>query len=464
MFQKNTVFVDIETTGGNATRDRITELAIITMKNGELVSEWSSLINPQNFIPASIQSLTGIRNEMVIDQPTFEEIKNDIYDRLHGNVFIAHNARFDYGFIKNEFSRCGVTFRTPVLCTVKLSRRLFPQHKRHNLDSIMQRHNLRCSARHRAMGDARVLYEFMQVLYNTLQSKHVDEVIHDLLKRPSLPKEIDENDIDILPEGPGVYIFNDQKGVPLYIGKSKSIRERVLSHFASDYRSSKEMNIVQNIASISHIETAGELGALLKESRMIKSQLPIYNRRLRKHDSLYTIQWDALDEKSKPTIINDDGLRAEEIQNHFGLFKSRKAAKDSLTRLAKEHQLCAKHLALEKGTGPCFAYQLKQCRGTCVGKESLLQHKIRLLQALQPLKNKTWPFNGRIGIKEKSAHSKWTDIHLFENWCYLGTANDEEKLQQLSLFDGENSMFDIDTYKILLRYLRDSKKVEIVKL
>ncbi len=187
MLQKNTVFVDIETTGGNATRDRITEVAILTMHQGELVSKWSTLINPQTCIPETIQALTGISNEMVMDQPTFEAIQKEIYQRLEGNVFVAHNARFDYGFLKNEFRRCEKTFRAPVLCTVKLSRKLFPHHKRHNLDSIMQRHNLRCSARHRAMGDARVLYDFMQALYASLTHDHINEVIEQLLKRPSLP-------------------------------------------------------------------------------------------------------------------------------------------------------------------------------------------------------------------------------------------------------------------------------------
>ena len=464
MFQQNTVFVDIETTGGNATRDRITEVAILTMREGELVSEWSTLVNPQTSIPESIQYLTGISNDMVMDQPLFEDIQKEIYERLEGNVFVAHNARFDYGFLKNEFTRCEKSFRAPVLCTVKLSRNLFPEHKRHNLDSIMNRHALQCSARHRAMGDARVLFDFMKVLYDTLAPDQVDEVIKKLLKRPSLPAGISEDDIDALPDGPGVYIFYDEKGAPLYIGKSKSIRDRVLSHFNSDYRSGKEMNIAQNLASIQHIQTAGELGALLQEARMIKDQLPIYNRRLRRYDSLYTIQWDATDEKSVPTIIGDAQLKAGEMQQHYGVFKSKKNAKDTLRKLAKEHELCEKQLGLEKGKGPCFAYQLKHCRGVCVGEESVLQHQIRMMEALQPLKNKTWPFRGRVGIREKSFHAKWTDIHIFENWCYLGTAHSEAELDQLSLFEDEHKLFDLDTYKILIRYLRDNKKLDVVQL
>ena len=131
MFAKDTVFVDIETTGGNATRDRITEVAILKMHNGKIVSEWSTLVNPLRYIPESIQHLTGINNDMVNDLPPFQEIYKDVLKRLEGCIFVAHNARFDYGFLKNEFKRCDKIFRAPVLCTVKLSRNLFPEYKRH---------------------------------------------------------------------------------------------------------------------------------------------------------------------------------------------------------------------------------------------------------------------------------------------------------------------------------------------
>ncbi len=464
MFEKDTVFVDIETTGGNANRDRITEIAIISMREGEIVSEWSTLVNPLAYIPDYIQSLTGISDGMVRDLPPFEEINNEVYERLSDSVFVAHNARFDYGFLKNEFKRCSKTFRAPVLCTVKLSRNLFPEYKRHNLDSIMERHGLHCSARHRAMGDARVLFEFMQQLYTTLEPEQVDDVIKKLLKRPSMPAGINEDDIDELPESPGVYMFYDKRGAPLYIGKSINIRDRVLSHFSSDHLAAKEMKISQNLAAIEHIETAGELGALLQEARLIKKRLPIYNHRLRRYDSLSTIQWDNSKSESIPKIISADSLDPTSISNHYGLFKTNKKAKDILRKLAKEHQLCEKLIGIEKGKGVCFAYQLKNCKGACVGEEPLLQHQFRLMQALQPLKNKTWPFDGRIGIREVSLNRHYTDIHIFENWCYLGTAHDEAQLDQLSLFDKEELMFDLDTYKILVKYLRNNKSCDLIYL
>lgn len=464
MFNKDTVFVDIETTGGNANRDRITELAIITMRNGEMVSEWSTLINPLTYIPVNIQHLTGINDDMVREAPTFAEIYKDIYQRLSDCVFVAHNARFDYGFLKNEFKRCDTTFRAPVICTVKLSRNLFPEYKRHNLDSVMQRHGLTCRARHRAMGDARVLFDFMRELYATLNPDEVDDVITRLLKRPSLPPGISEDDIDQLPESAGVYLFYDKQGAPLYVGKSVNIRSRVLSHFSGDHRSAKDMKISQTIASIEVKQTAGELGALIKEASLIKKLLPIHNQRLRRYDKLVSIDWDSEDESAQPTLITADVLEPNAIQHSYGLFKSKKKAMDTLRSLAKEHQLCEKQVGLEKGSGACFAYQLKNCKGLCVGKETALQHRLRMMQALQPLKNKTWPFEGRIGIKEEAFNAKWTDIHIFENWCYLGTAHDEEQLKQLRLFEQEEMLFDLDTYKILLRYLKNNPNLEVITI
>ncbi len=464
MFDQDTVFVDIETTGGNATRDRIIEVAILTMRDGRIISEWQSLINPSTYIPENIQNLTGISNDMVIGSPSFEDISLDIYERLSGCVFVAHNARFDYGFLKNEFRRCNIQFRAPVLCTVKLSRNLFPQHKRHNLDSIILRHGLKCEIRHRAIGDARVLFDFMCSLYSLLDVDEVNRVIKKLLKRPSLPQGLIEDDIDVLPEKAGVYKFFNDDGCLLYIGKSINIRKRVLSHFANDHANSKDMKISRQIKSIEYIQTAGELGAFLLESRLIKKELPIYNKRLRRYDSLVSLYWDADDIKSMPKVVTSSEIEPGHISKYFGLFKSRKKLTDTLRKLSREHGLCLKLIGLEKGEGACFAHQLNQCYGVCVGKETLLQHQARLLQALLPLKNQVWPFDGRIGVRESSIDNELVEIHVLDNWCYLGTANDESELYQLQLFESNKLSFDLDTYHILIRYFKKNKRSSVMKI
>ena len=150
------VFIDLETTGANPVIDRITEIGLITVEDGE-TTRWSTLVNPQRAIPAFIQGLTGIDNAMVADAPTFAEVAGELRARLQGKLFIAHNARFDYGFVKNEFKRLGQRFQTDVLCTVRLSRKLYPEHHKHNLDSLISRHDLKADDRHRALADAELI-------------------------------------------------------------------------------------------------------------------------------------------------------------------------------------------------------------------------------------------------------------------------------------------------------------------
>lgn len=162
MFDRKVVFLDLETTGASAGQDRITEVGLIEVDDGYFVREWSTLVNPGIPIPPLIQSLTGINDAMVAGAPYFEDIAQELHDAIDGRMLIAHNARFDYGFLEQEFKRIDQDFSAPVLCTVRLSRKLFPQHARHNLDTLISRHDIECDARHRALGDARVLWQLAQ--------------------------------------------------------------------------------------------------------------------------------------------------------------------------------------------------------------------------------------------------------------------------------------------------------------
>ena len=229
-------FVDLETTGATATSDRITEIGIVEVYADGTVREWQQLVNPGTRIPPFIEQLTGISNEMVADAPTFAAVAAETLRRLEGRLFIAHNARFDYGFLKNEFKRLGVTFRAPVLCTVKLSRTLYPQFHRHNLDSLIERHGLQADARHRALADAQLIHQFWQKIHVDRSSDEIEAALSKLNARPSLPPHLDASLIDDLPDTPGVYLFYGEKSdsgdLPLYIGKAKEIRQRCEDYMA----------------------------------------------------------------------------------------------------------------------------------------------------------------------------------------------------------------------------------------
>jgi len=468
MYDRPVVFLDLETTGATATYDRITEVGLIEADNGRFVREWSSLVNPGMSIPPGIQALTGISNDMVALAPRFEEIARELYEAIDGRVLIAHNARFDYGFLKNEFRRLGKSFTAPVLCTVKLSRKLFPQHPRHNLDSLMARHGIDCDARHRALGDARVLWALAQQWRQDPGEEAVLAATEKLLKTATVPAGLADNAFDHIPEGPGVYLFygrsDDNRDVPLYVGKSINLRTRVMSHFSGDHRVNKDMRIAAEVKRIDWIETAGELGALIEEARLVKKLSPVHNRQLRRAAELCAWHWPADRHDAAPELVSARDLSGNEIRDLYGLFRSRRAATEALREIAVEHQLCHGLLGLEKRKGPCFAYQIKRCRGACAGQESTQQHAARLAAALAGLRVRAWPFPGRIGIRETSPGGERCDLHVLDQWCHLGTVSSEEALRELQE-SPPRPLFDLDTYKILTRYLLNGKhRPQIVPL
>jgi len=440
-------FVDLETTGATATADRITEIGIVEVD--ELgVREWSCLVNPGTPISGFIERLTGISNAMVADAPPFEDVADEVKARLAGRLFIAHNARFDYGFLKNEFKRAGHDFRATVLCTVKLSRKLFPQHAKHNLDSLIERHDLTVSSRHRALGDARLIHQFWQRVQAGVAPELLAQTVRALTARPSLPAGLDPAAIDDLPEGVGVYLFYGENDLPLYVGKSKELKKRVLAHFAADHAAAREMNLARQVRRIECIEAGGEIGALLKEAALIKQLQPIHNRTLRRNDELCF--WQLVEARAgewRPVLMLASDLDHRQKDHLYGPFKSAREAKRALTELAKEHGLCHSLLGLEKikPGKPCFAYQLQQCRGACVGREPMSFHSARLMAALGRHRLSPWPFAGPAWIREGD------DVHLIDHWRHLGTAHSEADLH--GLLESPAPAFDRDSYRILLKAL-----------
>ena len=448
------VFIDLEKTGANPASDRITEIGIVEVLDGK-VARWSTLVNPEMSIPPFIQTLTGITNEMVRDAPTFDTLIEDLLPRLEGGLFIAHNARFDYGFLRNAFKQAGHILRSDVLCTVKLSRKLFPHEAKHNLDVLIARHNLAADGRHRALADADLLWQFWNKMQRDIAPETFEGAIQALLQRPSMPTYLDADALDGIPDGPGVYLFYGENDVPLYVGKSIHLRQRVLSHFNADHRLYKDMRLSHQIRRLEWRETAGEIGALLLEAQLVKDLQPIHNHALRRQRELCA--WQLRPSAAghlQPTLTHakeqDFGL-ADRL---YGLFSSRRKADATLRELAENHQLCLVMLGLENRTQankPCFAHQLRRCHGACIGAESAAAHQTRMEAALASLKVKTWPYPSPVGLLETGDRRQ--DVHVVHNWCYLGTAHSEEELWRLLNEMPTRPAFDKDTYKILIRAL-----------
>lgn len=464
MKQNSFTFVDIETTGSRVNYDRIIEVGLLRVENDEIVSQYQTLINPETYVSPFIEEMTGIHQEDLLTAPTFEDVKEKIYETIYDSVFVAHNVRFDYGFLINEFKRYGISFSSKMLCTVKLSRHLFPEHRRHNLDSIIERHNIVCQNRHRAFDDAKVLWEFFGDIKRRFTTDVLEKAIDVVMKRPSLPTAIGSDILDKLPESPGVYIFYGENKIPLYVGKSINIRERVLSHFAGDHTSSKEMNISQQIQSIETISTAGELGALIKEAHLVKSMQPLYNRQLRYAHKMIVIKL-LVDTKGfmVPHLEMVDQILPDDITAIVNVFKSKTQAQQFLEARHEEFGLCKKMLGLEKSSNSCFGFKLGKCQGACVGKESTQSYNLRMQKAMEKAHILPWKYSGPIVVTEQNPLNELAESFVIDKWCYLGSYHSDGYVSDTKL--ESDVVFDHDTYKILKRYLSDiSHRTRIKKI
>ncbi len=446
-----------------AVHHRIIEVGIVLLEAGVVVEEWSSLVNPGGRVPPSIEAFTGITSDMVAAAPSFADIAAEVRRRLEGGLFVAHNARFDYGFLRNEFRRAGGRFAAPVLCTVRLSRALFREHARHNLDTLIERYGLECGQRHRALGDAAVLPSLLAAFERAAGSERVDEAATAVLAESRLPPQLPPGLDDDLPEGPGVYLFRGEGGTLLYVGKSRNLRSRVLGHFAAQHRDSKESKLARQVRGVEWIETGGELGALLLESRLVKELAPSANRRLRPAAALQCIRLEdgreGLQVRIEPLLVPgpEDGAELH------GPFRTERDARRALEGKAREAGLCLKVIGLERGAGSCFAFQLGRCRGACVGREPRALHDLRLRMALASLRLRPWPFPGPVGIRERAPSGEGTVLHVLDRWRHLGTAADEREVAAL-LARREETQFDADAYRILARCLERAAPRDVVVL
>jgi len=453
LFAPSLAFVDLETTGTHAAGDRITEVGIVRVDADAAggpprVHEWSTLVDPEVPIPAVIQALTGITDAMVAGAPTFSAVAGAIEERIADCVFVAHNARFDHGFLKHAYGRIGRPFNARPLCTVRLSRRLFPEAYGHGLDAIVARHGIDVAQRHRALGDARAIWAFVEMLYRTFPADVIATAARRILKIPSLPPQLPPDSLDRLPETPGVYLFYGENPLPIYIGKSVNLRERVGAHFAGDWQSETDLRLSREIRRIEVEETAGELGALLREATLVKSLLPAHNRALRKKEEAGVL---VLADDGPPRYVPAAAIEPAQLAGAFGPFASKRGAREALRALAGEHALCWRRLGLEKrADGPCFQRQLKRCAGACVGAEDPQIHDQRLADVLARLAIPAWPVAGIALVREPAAAGERTDVHVFLDWCWLGTARDDGELGRL-LEAPPQPRFDIDVARMLLK-------------
>lgn len=445
------VFVDIETTGMSAQRGRVIEVAALRYEDGRIMREFRSLVNPGSPIPAPITSLTGITTHDVAKAPAFVDIADQLWSMVEGAIFVAHNVRFDYSFLKQEFARLDRPFTPKQLCTVRLSRALYPDQPRHRLQDLIVHHGLSYHDRHRAYDDAAVLVQFWEKIHRDHNADTIAQAVGRQLRTPSLPRYLDRDMIASLPESPGVYIFRDESGLPLYIGKSVNIRQRVLSHFTRDTAESKEFKISQAIRSIDYEATGTELAALLRESHLVKTHMPIYNRRLRRLRKLAILERhtspDGYHEIIRRELSPEDLADMSDI---LAVFERRRGAQAALEQAVTVYDLCAVRCGLEKSRGACFRYQLGKCRGACVGIESTEDYNARVATVFAERSIAAWPYDGAVIISERAAAPPYHGF-IVDQWIVRATVTQQAEAEPQYLPYGDT--FDHDSYSILRSFL-----------
>ncbi|WP_051560340.1 exonuclease domain-containing protein [Marinobacterium jannaschii] len=458
------IFVDLETTGPSLTTDQIIEIGLVWYENGKGWQHWQQLLNPGIAIPPFVRNLTGISQAMVDDAPDFTEMAAEIREKLKGRILVAHNARFDYGFLNRAFCREGTPLSQRHLCSLRLARSLEPEQRKHGLDALQQRWPIRIESkdRHRALGDCLLVAQLWQQWQLHYGLTELETLTRQSWRETHLPPEINAEMIGKIPATPGVYLFYGENDALLYIGKSINMRERVLSHFSEALRSNKEMKLSQQTRRIEHIPCAGELSALLLESELIKQRQPVYNRRLRRSRHQFSWYLQPTPEGFlQPRLIDLNDSLHKGIEHCYGIFKKASNAREALQGLAKKHHLCLIHSGLAKGPGPCFGYQLKQCRGACTGEQTTTEFNQQLMLSLRSIQIAWWPFRGAIAIHEYNQENSLECWHLINQWHYLGAVSKLSEAES-RLSAAEHSPFDLDCYRILQQQMRKLEREQLI--
>jgi len=365
--------IDVETTGTSYKSGKITEVAILIHDGQKVIDEFSTLLNPEQRIPYRIQQLTGISDRMVENAPKFYEVAKQIVEITKDCIFVAHNANFDYNFIRQEFKYLGYDYQREKICTVKLSRKLIPFKRSYSLKNICEELNIVNTQPHRAFGDARATAKLFDLLLSIDPNPAG-------INLQGLNSSLKPEFIKSLPEATGVYYFLDQNQHIIYVGKSKNIKSRVLSHL-SNTTTKRALEMKNKVAHISYELTGNELVALLLESHEIQTHLPQFNRAQRRNSFNHGL-FSMLDEKG---YLHLKIGKLDDCEGDVPLttFNSALAGKNFLFLLCDEYKLCQKLCGLYSTRSSCFQYKIKACYGACIGEESPDDYNPRVEKAIE---------------------------------------------------------------------------------
>lgn len=448
--------LDIETTGGQYNEEGITEIAIYKFDGHEIVDQFISLVNPEIPIQPFVVKLTGINNAMLRSAPKFFEVAKRIIEITDGCTIVAHNASFDYRILRTEFRRLGYDFSKPTLCTVELSKKLLPGHHSYSLGKLVRALGIPMADRHRATGDAMATVKlFKMLLSKDLEKEIVKSYIKTEIKAGMSPKLLDI--IDSIPSKTGIYYIHREDGTIIYIGKSKNVKKRVNQHFTGTDRKAKKLQ--NEVFAVTFEETGSELIALLKESEEIKINRPPYNRSQRKT----IFPWALYAEKDKNGYIALKVQKTDGRKKEITSFATLHEGKSLLHKITEENHLCQKINGLYDTKKSCFQYDLKQCYGACIGKESPEEYNKRVDHFIR---NNQLQSQSMI-IVDMGRNVNERSAVLIENGIYKGYCFYDLNYQITNIDILKNIIIPMDNNRdsrnIILNYIRKKKVQKIIK-
>jgi DNA polymerase-3 subunit epsilon len=438
--------VDIETTGLSPRNEKITEIAIFIHDGTKVIDEFTSLVNPERKIPYRITQLTGINNKMVDSAPKFYEIAKKIIEITEGAIFVGHNVSFDYNFVRKEFSEFEYDYKREKLCTAKLSRRLLPGRRSYALGKISKELGIENPHRHRAYGDAQATVKLFEILLKV--EKNLKE-----LSLKGLNTSLDRTLIDNLPQKPGVYYFHNDEGEIIYIGKSINIHDRVMSHLSNN-ATKKAIEMRNQISDITFEICGNELIALLHESNEIKKHMPRFNRAQRRANTQWGI-FESIDQNGYRRLKIDHNDK-EEVP--LTTFSSSLNAKNHLFMLTEAFNLCQKLCGLFDTKNACFQYNIKQCKGACIGEEKPEDYNQRFAQAITPYH---FHHNSFI-LVDKGRNSEEKSLVWVDHGKYIGFGYIQSNEVQINSNDDLKSFIhhypdNRDVQHLIKAYLKNHK-------
>ena len=448
--------LDIETTGGQYNEEGITEIAIYKYNGHEVVDQFISLVNPEKQIQPFVVKLTGINNAMLRSAPKFHEVAKRIIEITEGCIIVAHNTVFDYRILKTEFRRLGYDFKKQTLCTVELSKQLIPEQESYSLGKLVRSLGIPVTDRHRASGDALATVKLFKLLLSKDATKEiVKSFIKTEVKSGLSPKLLDL--VETMPSKTGIYYIHNEKGDIIYIGKSKNIKKRINQHFTGTSAKSKKLQ--RDVYAVTFEETGSELIALLKESEEIKINKPIYNRAQRK--SLFP--WALYVEKNEKGYLAFKIDKSDGRKKELTSFTTSQDAKNALFRMTEQFNLCQKINGLYDTKKSCFQYDLEECYGACIDKESPENYNTRVKECIA----KNSFENQNMVVVDVGRNKGERTAVLIENGVYKGYAfydlnyqiSNIEILKKIIIPMQNNK----DVRTIIQSYIRKKKALKIIR-